>query len=242
MNISIRYGWLLLCVLIIFGTSCAKHGTSNGSDSGCITRVIPMLTDTLLSLDELDSINMLFRQNNISTANLQFYSFKGYMVHDSTYDGIQEQIIATQFYHNLPLFSVAGDKLFQFNNGQLQPPLPHYWNGYDGPAPDADTSGHQGLSVLRSAFLERIAEYVNPGGPAVLAGAPNHPVNYHDSCFVAKLGYIDASWAPGSTIRPNTALIKVWKVTPPSGNPPVYVQDNNGLSWPVALTMPSNYP
>ena len=241
MNISIRYGWLLLSVLIIFGTSCSKNGTSHGSDSGCITRVIPMLTDTLLSLDELDSINVLFRQNNLSTANLQFYSFNGYMVHDSTYDGIQLQIIATQFYHNLPLFSVAGDKMFLFNDGQVQPPPPNYWDGYDGPAPDADTSGHQALSVLRSAFFERLAGYVNPGGPALWPDSPSHQVNYHDSCLVAKLGYIDAAWAPGSTISPNTALIKVWKVSPLSG-PSVYVQDNNGLSWPIALTFPKNGP
>jgi hypothetical protein len=236
-----RCGWLLLSVLIIFGPSCSKNGSSHGADSGCITRVIPMLTDSLLSRVELDSINLLFQQNNLSTANLQFYSFKGYMVADSTYDGIQEQIIATQFFHNLPLFSVAGDKMFQFNNGQLQPPLAHYWNGYDGPAPDMDTSGHQALSVLRSAFFESLAGYVNPGGPALWPDSSNQPANYHDSCLVAKLGYIDASWAPGSTIRPNTALIKVWKVSPLSG-PPVYVQDNNGLPWPVALTLPNNYP
>ena len=241
MNISIRYGWFPVSLLIIFGTSCSKNATSHGSDTGCITRVIPMLTDTLLSLDELDSIDMLFRQNNLSTANLQFYSFKGYMVHDSAYNGIQEQIIATQFYHDLPLFSVAGDKMFLFNNGQLQPPLPHYWNGYDGPAPDMDTSAHQALSVLRSAFFERLAGYVNPGGPALSADSSSHPTNYHDSCLVAKLGYIDAAWAPGSTIRPNTALIKVWKVSLLSG-PSVYVQDNNGLSWPIALTFPGNYP
>jgi len=164
------------------------------------------------------------------------------MVNDGTYNGIQEQILAVQFYHNLPLFTVAGDKIFLFNNGQLQPPLLHYWNGYDGPAPDMDTSGHQALSTLRSAFFEMLAGYVNPGGPALSADSSNYPVNYHDSCLVAKLGYIDAAWAPGSTIRPNTALIKVWKVTPLSSGPPVYVQDNNGLSWPVALTFPANYP
>ena len=236
-----RYGWLLLFVLMIFGASCAKYGTSQGSDPGCITRVIPMLTDSLLSQGELDSINLLFRQNSLSTANLQFYFFGDYMVHDSTYDGIQVQIVATQFYYGLPLFSIGGDKMFLFNNGQLQPSPPHYWDGYDGPAPDADTSGHQALSVLRSAFFQRIAGYVNPGGPAVYVDS-NSSANYHDSCLEAKLGYIDASWAPGSTIRPNTALLKVWKVTPISGNPPVYVQDNNGLSWPVALTLPSNAP
>jgi len=232
-----RYGWHLLFVLMIFGASCAKKGPSQGSDSGCITRVIPILTDSFLSQYELDSINTLFRQNNLSTANLQFYSFKGYMVHDSMYDGIQEQIIATQFYYGLPLFSVAGDKMFLFNNGQLQPSPPHYWDGYDGPAPDMDTSGHQALSVLSSAFFERLAGYVNPGGPELVDSS-----NYQDSCLVAKLGYIDASWAPGSTIRPNIALIKIWKVTPLNGNLAVYVQDNNGLSWPVALTLPSNYP
>ena len=241
MNISIRCRLLLLSVLIIFGPSCSKDGSSHSSDSGCITRVIPMLTDSLLSRAELDSINILFRQNNLSTANLQFYSFRGYMVHDSMYDGIQEQITATQFYHNLPLFSVAGDKMYLFNDGQLQPPLAHYWNGYDGPAPDMDTSGHQALSLLRSAFFERLAEYVNPGGPALWPDSSNHPTNYHDSCLVAKLGYIDAAWAPGSTIRPNTALMKVWKVSPLSG-PSVYVQDNNGLSWPIALTFPKDYP
>ena len=41
MNISIRYGWLMLSMLIVFGASCSKHGTSH--DSGCITRVIPTL-------------------------------------------------------------------------------------------------------------------------------------------------------------------------------------------------------
>jgi hypothetical protein len=236
-----RYGWLLLSALISCGASCSKLGTSDDSDAGCMTRVIPMVTDTLLSRYELDSINLLFRQNNLSTANLQFYSFKDYMVQDSTYDGIEVQIIATQFFHNLPLFSVAGDKLYLFNSGQLQPPPLHYWDGYDGPAPDADTSGHQALSVLRSAFFESLAGYVNPGGPALWPDSPNYPVNYHDSCLVAKLGYIDAAWAPGSTTRPNTALIKVWKVSLLSGLA-VYVQDNNGIPWPVALTMPSNYP
>jgi len=97
------------------------------------------------------------------------------------------------------------------------------------------------LSVLRSAFFERLAGYVNPGGPALWPDSPSHQVNYHDSCLVAKLGYIDAAWAPGSTISPNTALIKVWKVSPLSG-PSVYVQDNNGLSWPIALTFPKNGP
>jgi hypothetical protein len=201
-----------------------------------------MLTDTLLSRDKLDSINRLFRQNNLSTANLQFYSFNVYTVHNSTYNGIQEQILAVQFYHNLPLFSVAGDKIFVFNDGQLQPPPPHYWDGYNGPAPDTDTSGHQALSILRSAFFERLAGYINPGGPALWPDSPYHPSNYQDSCLVAKLGYIDAAWAPGSTIRPNIALIKVWKVSPLSSGPPVYVQDNNGLSWPIALTFPKNYP
>ncbi|GGB18598.1 hypothetical protein [Puia dinghuensis] len=242
MNGSLRYGWLLLSGLIFFWASCSKHAASHDSDCGCITRVVPMLTDTLLPRDEIDSINRLFRENNLSTANLQFYSFKVYTVHDSTYNGIQEQILAVQFYRNLPLFSVAGDKIFLFNGGQLQPPPPHYWDGYDGPAPDADTSGHQALSTLRSAFFERLAEYVNPGGPALLADSPYHPLNYHDSCFVAKLGYIDAAWAPGSSVRPNAGLIKVWRVSPLSGEPPVYVQDNNGVSWPVALTFPKNYP
>jgi hypothetical protein len=201
-----------------------------------------MVTDTLLSRYELDSINLLFRQNNLSTADLQFYSFKDYMVQDSTYDGIEVQIIATQFFHNLPLFSGAGDKLFLFNSGRLQPPPLHYWDGYDGPAPDADTSGHQALSVLRSAFFKMLAGYVNPGGPALWPDSSNNPPDYPDSCLVAKLGYIDASWAPGSTIRPNTALIKVWKVSPQSSGPVVYVQDNNGLPWPVALTAPEDFP
>lgn len=239
MNIPMRYGWLPLSVLMIFWASCSKHGASH--DSGCITRAMPKLTDTLLSRDKLDSINRLFRQNNLSTANLQFYSFNVTTVNDSTYNGIQEQILAVQFFHNLPLFSVAGNKIFLFNDGLLQPPLPHYWDGYDGPAPDADTSGHQALSTLRSAYFERLAEYVNPGGPAQFPDSPNHPFN-HDSCLVAKLGYIDAAWAPGSTLRPNTALIKVWQVTPLSGGPSDYVQDNNGLSWPIALTYPKNQP
>lgn len=235
-----RYSWLLLSILIICLASCSKRGAAH--ESGCITRVIPMLTDTLLARDKYDSINRLFRQNNLSTSNLQFYSFKVYTVNDSTYNGIREQILAVQFYHNLPLFTVAGDKIFLFNDGQLQPPPPHYWDGYDGPAPDTDTSGHQVLSTLRNAFFERLAEYINPGGPAIWPDSLSHPSNYQDSCLVAKLGYIDAAWAPGSTIRPNTALIKVWKVTPLSSGPPVYVQDNNGLSWPIVLTFPKNYP
>jgi hypothetical protein len=201
-----------------------------------------MLTDTVLSRDKVDSINRLFRQNNLSTANLQFYSFNVDTVHNSTYNGIQEQILAVQFYHNLPLFSFAGDKLFLFSDGQLQPAPPHYWDGYDGPAPDTDTSGHQALSKLRSAYFESLAGYTNPGGPAQWPDSAYIPSNYQDSCLVAKLGYIDAAWAPGSTTRPNTALIKVWKVSPISSGPPVYVQDNNGLAWPVALTFPENYP
>ena len=239
MNGWIRYRWLLLFGVIFFLSSCSKHADSH--DSGCITRVVPKLTDSLLPRDKLDSINALFRQNNLSTANLQFYSFGVYAVHDSTFNGIREEIIATQFYNNLPLFSPAGDKLFLFNNGQLQPPLLHYWDGYDGPAPNMDTAGHQALSTLRSAFYESLAGYINPGGPAQWPDS-NYSVDYHDSCLVAKLGYIDAAWAPGSTVRPNTALIKVWKVTPQSGEPASYVPDNSGLPWPAALIFPKDGP
>jgi hypothetical protein len=187
------------------------------------------VTDYQVSGADLDSIYTLFKANNLSTVNLQFDYF--------VYAGPGEQVIATQFINGLPAW--VGGYSITFEGGKYQPGGIN--DGYTGPAPNTDTTTHQTFSDLRHAFFAHIAESGFVGGGAANS-TPRFPFkanSYTDSCLLVTLGYVDASRIPGSTIPPETALIKVWSVTALHGGlPAVTVEDDNGSAWGVVLTVP----
>jgi hypothetical protein len=221
-----------LIAFVVSTTSCRKH---SASDNHCITREVPKMTDQGVSGPALDSIYNLFASNNLSTDNLQFQAWVGYTTSNPTYSGPQEQVWATQFFNGLPVF--REDENFVFNAGKYQPG--NKYNGYTGPAPGADSSGNQGLPGLRSAFLDHVSQSIGAGGPRNARPFIPSRLAYMDSCLIATLGYLDAGMVPGKSPLLETALIKVWKVTPLNGQYPlVYVEDDNGLAWGVAFFMP----
>jgi hypothetical protein len=224
----------VVCLVALFvGTaSCHKNSTY---DSHCITRIVPKVTDYGVAGAALDSIYALFASNNLSTANLQFRYWLTDTTSSPTYSGRQEQVQATQFFYGLPVF--AEDKFFTFNAGTYQPG--GIYDGYSGAAPGADTSGNQALPDLRSAFLAHVSQSVWVGGaPASKPFIPSRS-SYTDSCLIATLGYLDAHLIPGNSTPLETALVKVWKVTPMNGQYPlVYVEDMNGAAWGVTFLVP----
>jgi hypothetical protein len=221
-----------LIAFVVSTTSCRKHSES---DNGCITRKVLKVTDYGVSGPALDSIFSLFGSNNLSVANLQFRAWMTGVLSNPTYSGLQEQVLATQFFNGLPVFQE--DKYFIFNAGKYQPA--NIYSGYTGPAPDADTSGKQALPDLRIAFLDHVSESFTEGGPANSKPFVPSRRSYLDSCLIATLGYLDAGMVRGSGSPLEIALIKVWKVTPLNGQYPlVYVEDDNGLAWGVPLFIP----
>ena len=224
---------LLLATLFIV-PSCHKH--SSPPDNGCITRIIPKVTDYQVSGPQLDSIFAFFRSNNLSTANLQFDSWGSDSIVSPSYSGWQEQVSATPFYNYLPTFTQ--DAYFFFHAGIYQASISQ--DGFAGQPPVTDSAAHQTLAGLRSAFLKHANESHIVGGPLIInPPPPPPPKNYSDSCLQATLGYLDAEEIPGSTTGYNHALVKVWKITLLNGFfPLVYVEDDNGLGWGVVLNVP----
>lgn len=228
--------FLLTCfTIIVFADSCSKNNPSGpGNQRVCVTRLSPNVGDYQVSNVDLDSIYTLFSANNLSAANLQFQIWE-----TDQYSGYQEQVTAVQFFNGLPVF---GNEIFVFNAGLLAPG--GILGSYTGPAPSADTAGHQNYPDLRNAFLAHVSESFTEGGAAVNS-KPFVPSasTYVNACLNATLGYMDASAVRGSTAAPNDALVKVWYITPSRSTsityyPLVYVEDDNGFAWGHAFSVP----
>ncbi len=234
----ILFLWLLA---ICIATASCKKSSQAVTNSTSITRTIPKVTDYQVTGADLDSILALFQANSLSIANLQFQSYTTYYSTGIApgypgspgYIGPAEQVLATQFFNGLPAW--AGGYSITFNGGIFTPA--GKYNGYTGPAPNDDLTTQQTLSDLRHAFLAHIGESGFSGGLA--NSAPKFPYTasmYADSCLLVTLGYMDASTIPGNTTPSETALVKVWQVTPLSGGlPRVNVEDDNGLAWGVVV-------
>jgi hypothetical protein len=182
----------------------------------------------------MDSINALFSLNGLSTAGLPFYFFTVDTVVVPGYTGIQEEVEAYLFYNGLPVFE--GAETFIFDAGIYSQAASVL---YHGSVPGPDTTSHQTLEDLRTAWLTHYQQDTVFGG--ALNSRPSAPgTAYKDSCLLAELGYVDAATFGSGPRTYGVSLIKVWKVSPSSNNnyPIVYVQDSTGICIPVKEYVP----
>ncbi len=230
-------------IIIIFSASCTKDNQSaSENQSICVTRLSPQPSDYKVVGASLDSIYALFRANNLSTANLQFLSWSTDTttnIYPTAYSGYQEQVLAIQFINGLPVF--ADDEFFTFDAGKFQPG--GIYDGYTGPAPSADSTGHQTFPDLRKAFLAHVPEsYVSGGVQNAKPFIPSAST-YINSCLSVTLGYLDAAMIPGNHGAQGKSLVKVWIVTPSISSsisyyPLVFVEDANGHAWGSPFFIP----
>jgi hypothetical protein len=231
MKKGLKLRWCLAAVLLFLYISCAKHHDTPTAD--CITRVYTSQASTV-SASQLDSINALFSPNGLSTAGLQFYFFIVDTVALPGYTGTQEQAAAYLFYNGLPVFE--GAETFIFDAGIYSQAASAL---YDGSVPGPDTTSHQTLEYLRTAWLTHYQQDTIFGG--ALNSRPSAPgTAYKDSCLLAELGYVDAATFGSGPRTYGASLVKVWKVSPSSNNnyPIVYVQDSTGICIPVKEYIP----
>jgi hypothetical protein len=218
---------LLAFTLLIELASCSRN--NDNAQANCISRSAPLASTPIARQTLIDSAYSLFNRNGLSPANLQpVLLFNETLSVRNTngvdYSGPVVQVISNQFVNGLPIFNTSASYIFD-TAGKV---IPYGTNGYEGPLPGADTAGHQALKTLRDDFLSTY-NYSNPR-----SGPIGHLVNfYHDSCFTATLGYMDALLVPSSGITTsNQALIKVWQVKTSKGPSPwVFVVDSTGKAW-----------
>lgn len=230
-------------IIFILTASCNKHNQSTSeNETACITRLSPKVSDYGISGAKLDSVYALFSANNLSTANLEFESWGSgtvVNVNPGAYSGYQEQVLAIQFFNGLPVF--ASEVFFIFNAGRFQPG--GIYDGYTGPAPSSDTSGHQTFPGLKKAFLAKLSQSYMAGGAQNAKPFVPSASTYINSCLDVTLGYLDASMVPGSATGSEKKLVKVWRVTPSNSTsityyPVVYVEDDNGIAWGMPFLVP----
>ena len=218
---------LFILALFLNATSCSKQ-SSTTSTSDCIERLMPKYTESTLTGNQIDSIKALFSKNNLSIDQLLFTQFIPNIYSDPNMIS-QAQVTANLFLNGLPVFNY--NEVFIFNNSIFDTAYL-----YTGTASSNDTTGHQTLSYLRSAFFKHVSESViySPVGKPFVPSSNT----YLDSCLAVTLGYVDAVYFPGNT-NPWGTLKKVWMIKPVhSGYPSVFVEDDSGLAWGVPVYIP----
>jgi hypothetical protein len=220
-----------LPICLTFILSCKKgQSGSNSTSVGCISEGT-MTADSLappLTQAQLSVINNLFQQNNLSTANQQFfYVDSNYFTpfgYNTNVD--QVEILSYRWYNNLPVLRWNDNYIFY--NGVFQPSLI-----YTGPAPEPGPF-RQSLSSLHTIWLNNFMkdEIISP----LEQGGITYPSpSYRDSCLIAQPGYLDAAFFD-STINYGTRLVKGWQVAPiNSGFPTVLIEDSTGTALPVII-------
>jgi hypothetical protein len=219
----------IIAVFLVWGAiiSCKKQ-----NDSGCISRVVPLVTQTSLRPSQLDSVQVLFAANNLSTSGLQFLSFGPYY---SSPDSTWTAVSANVFKNGLLCDNFS--EYFEFNKGILSN------SDMTSAVPlNDDTTGHRSLPFLRQAFLQHVSESKMLGGPL----HATHPVysasQFANTCLQAKLIYIDSAYLGyhgGSPLPVGKYLAKAWEVSPEGLDfPAVYVQDATGTGWGKILDIP----
>jgi hypothetical protein len=231
MAFELIFGAAFFCAFI-FGCTKQQNSNSNGNaNNGCISRNIANTKSTMLSDSQINSINTLFSKNGLSTSQLQFLYFIPDVYLDSA-KPVQAQVDANLFINNLPVFNYT--EVFVFNNGVFDTAYL-----YSGVPQNNDTTSHQSLSSLRTAFFKHVSEsitYLPLLNSKPVVPSPN---TYSDSCLVATMGYVDATYIPGNTSTWGSTLIKVWLVNTQSRSfPDVMVEDDNGLAWGVPTYIP----
>jgi hypothetical protein len=225
--------------LVFFIVYCKKPAPmSNETASGCISDETVTLTSgaSVVSQPQLDVIVNLFRQNNLSTADQQFFSIDSNYFQPPGYTTEVDQvdILSYRWYNNLPVFRWNDN--ITFYNGVFQPQASIVYIG-DAPGPDA--SFHQSLASLQTIWLNNFMR-VGTYGPLMADTVPVHPnASYRDSCLIAKRGYIDAGYFTASAFTYTGRLVKAWTVAPLNGiYPMVIIEDDAGVAWPSNVYIP----
>ena len=226
MKKALKLSGCLAAVLSFLYISCDKHHDNPAAD--CITRV-SVSQPSNVSPSQLDSINTLFTHNSLSTTGLQFYSFFVDTVTLPGYTGIEQAASAYLSYNGLPVFDYG--ETFIFKEGIYSPADGVTWQGA---VPGPDTTAHQTLEDLRTAWLNHYQQ--DTIYPPLINSHPSIPgTKYRDSCLIAQLGYIDAAAFSHGTALYGASLVKVWMVSPLSGGyPMVFVEDSTGICLPVS--------
>ena len=184
----------------------------------------------------MDTALALYSQNNLSTANLQFFSVlsNSYEPPGYTSNVAQVDICAYRWYNNLPVFRWNDNVTFY--NGIFQPNASIIFTGTP-PGPDA--TFHQTLASLQSIWQNNFMR-VGTYGPFINDTIPAHPAaSYRDSCLIAERGYIDAGYFTPKGYPYTGQLVKAWTVTPLNGTyPMVIIADSTGAAWPSNVYIP----
>jgi len=227
---------------LLVGTGFASCRKNNTTDSkACIERLVMMPGDLpinappIIEVDpitegQIDTIKMLFTNNGLPFGQ---YQYMYYSYNTGRGDSIQQQVTANPFINGLPVF--GDQQVFNFINGIFSASTSYLMVEVP---PNNDTTGHQTLTYLRSAFLQHVSEATISGGAADSKPFVPSPAAYEDTCLSATLGYIDQSYIPGNTFALGH-LIKIWLVTAVNSNyPAVYVRDDNGQGWGQKVFIP----
>ena len=184
----------------------------------------------------MDTALALYSQNNLSTANLQFFSVlsNSYEPPGYTSNVAQVDICAYRWYNNLPVFGWNDNVTFY--NGIFQPQASIL---YTGTPPGTDATFQQTLASLQSIWQNNFMR-VSTYWPLQNVQNPTHPAaSYRDSCLIAKRGYIDAGYFNAPIDIYTGELVKAWVVTPENGNyPMVIIADSTGAAWPSNIYFP----
>ena len=228
----------LILAVLLTGIACKR----TIHDSGCITRYTGPAAPSYLLHGQLDTIDHLFSANGLSAANVEFTGYYGEPGTDSTGSYWYQAVQATTLLNGLPVFSSY--KYWAFKNGIYYTPNGAY--NYNPTVADNDTTAHQTLPALRNSFFKiyEAALYVTnrPATSGPLTPYKSHPARpgsyYRDSCLIAQLGYVDASFR-GNQVPYNTQWLKVWKISLQSSpSPIVFVLDGTGEGWCYSVYYP----
>lgn len=230
----------LTVICLIFTICCRKVESASVHTvaSGCISEATVTFAslDTTLTQPQLTVIDNLFQQNNLSTANQQFFSIdtNSYQPTGYTADVAQTTILSYRWYNNLPVF--RWNDYITFYNDIFQPQASIIFNAS---APSADTAFRESLESLQTIWQNNFMRVGTYGG-LQHDTTPTHPnASYRDSCLIAKKGYIDAGYFSSSNIIYTGVLVKAWVVTPQNGNyPMVIIADSTGAAWPSNIYYP----
>jgi hypothetical protein len=192
--------------------------------------------DSLVTQPQINVIVNLFRQNNLSTANQQFFWIDSNYFQPPGYTTNVDQvdILSYRWYNDLPVFRWNDN--ITFYNGVFQPQASIV---YKGDAPEPDGTFQQSLASLQTIWLNNFMR-VGTYGALMNDTVPAHPnASYRDSCLIAKRGYIDAGYFAAPAFTYAGQLVKAWVVTPLNGvYPMVIIEDNTGAAWPSNVYIP----
>lgn len=208
----------LILFLFVLLASCKKD-----AGNGCISQTTAL---PAVAAIYKDSIETLFKSNNISPDNKEFLTYNSWTTNDPGSPHTFFQLVtANQLSNGLPIFFSYLD--YTFENG-----APNILSGKVYGKANLDTHSSLNLSVLRQLA---ITEAVNKQGI---------DLTFKDSCFVAQFGYYDLN--RDSITDTTTSFVKAWEVHPAhSPFPQCYIRDDNGATLyfdsgirPFATTKP----